>query len=73
MSDSLCHVIDSCAGNLTAANANDYVDSPEHTAVAAVRHLPGSNSRLTRLTEEESGVAGTGPEGSPGVATSGAS
>jgi ATP-dependent 26S proteasome regulatory subunit len=49
--DSLCNVIDSLAGNLTAANADDYVDLPEHTAVAAVRRLSGSNSRLTRLTE----------------------
>ena len=49
--DSLCGVIDGLAQNLTAANAADYVDLPEHTAVATVRRLRDTNSRLTHLAD----------------------
>ncbi|NOX56207.1 MAG: AAA family ATPase [Planctomycetes bacterium] len=48
--ESLTDVIDGLASNLTPQNAADYVDLPEHSAVAHVRHLSGADSgRLFRL------------------------
>ena len=45
--------VESLAENLTAYNAADYVDLPDHTHVAAVRRLRGSNGHLGRLVAEE--------------------
>lgn len=49
--DALCGVVDGLAENLTPANAGDYVDLPEHTAVASVRRLRSASGPLTRLTD----------------------
>ena len=46
---SLYEVVDSLIDNLTVFNAHDYVDLPEHAAVAHIRRLPQTSSRLSHL------------------------
>ena len=49
VSQSLRRQIETLADNVTAYNASDYVDLPEHSHVANVRRLRGTDGRLNHL------------------------
>lgn len=51
--DAMRRHIDSLADNLTAMNAADYVDLPEHTQAANVRRLRGDNGQITELVVDD--------------------
>jgi hypothetical protein len=48
--DALEGVISGLADNVTAHNAVDYVDLPDHSPVANVRRMQGTSGRLSHLT-----------------------
>jgi hypothetical protein len=48
--DALDGVISGLADNVTAHNALDYVDLPDHSPVANVRRMQQANGRLSHLT-----------------------
>lgn len=51
--ESLRHQIDALAENVTAYNAADYVDVPEHTQVTNVRRFRSTNGHLSELVRHE--------------------
>ena len=49
LTESLYQVVDGLIDNLTVSNVQDYVDLPEHAAVAHIRRLPQTAGRLAHL------------------------
>jgi hypothetical protein len=50
--DALRRHIDGLADNLTAENAADYLDLPEHTSVVSLRRLHGSAGQMPFLLND---------------------